>query len=221
MLFTRRCEAAQTLRPPRRTKGGKLLTSSFGPFPSPLANHVFPEIFVNPYFYEYLCASKCATVACFHMTTRNSLTEAALALGRYSPVSLATCHSPLVTAFLAATLPNSKFHGSHSQQTTSHFSSRNKNGTSRFHRPNSSPPLRAFHFPDPNRPSRRLETHLNSFLPTPARILIDPKTGFHSALRLVTASGRRLLPVKSGAGLPRKERHGWSEEKRRNIRRSY
>jgi hypothetical protein len=63
-----------------------------------------PEIFVNPYFYEYLSAEKYATVARFHMTTHNLLMDAAFASGhppdfasRFSPV---TNHESQVTASL-------------------------------------------------------------------------------------------------------------------------
>jgi hypothetical protein len=40
----------------------------------------------NPYFYEYLRAPECATVDCFHMTTRSSLSDAAYPRGGYSPL---------------------------------------------------------------------------------------------------------------------------------------
>ena len=43
-------------------------------------NPIFPKIFVNPYFYGYLCAPKRATVDRFHMTTRTSLMD-----GPYTP----------------------------------------------------------------------------------------------------------------------------------------
>src|SRR5271155_1901918 len=53
---------------------------------------------------------------CFYMTTHTTLSDAARALRRSCPVSLVTRHSPLVTAFLIATLPSSKVRPSHSKQ---------------------------------------------------------------------------------------------------------
>src|SRR5271155_4153796 len=53
---------------------------------------------------------------CFYMTTHTTLSDAARALRRSCPVSLVTRHSPLVTAFLIATLPSSKVRPSSSKQ---------------------------------------------------------------------------------------------------------
>jgi hypothetical protein len=105
-----------------------------------------PEILVNPYFYEYLRAPKSATVACFYMTTRSSLTNAALTLGRFPLIAkqTGTVYPPSnlrgakkrparqLSGGLIATVANSKIELTLSQHTIYQNSNRNKNGLFQF-----------------------------------------------------------------------------------------
>jgi hypothetical protein len=79
-------------------------------------------------------ALKRATVACFYMTTRSSLSDAVTVRPRSLPRLPTTYYSlarqpqggSLATEFLVATLPQAGFQLTQSQQTRSHFSSSNK-----------------------------------------------------------------------------------------------
>jgi hypothetical protein len=98
------------------------------------------RILVNPYFYEYLRTHKSATVDCFYMTTRSSLTIAAWNIRR--PPLVATLTGTVYPSSnlrgakkrLIATVANSKIELTYSQHAIYQNSNRNKNGLFQFDR---------------------------------------------------------------------------------------